>query len=119
MKKITKDNLDAIREENRDRAAEWIKVGLSTCGIAAGGEEVYNTLAAEVRKRNLPVEVRKTGCLGSCHCEPLVEVQTIDMPRVIYGRVNKDVALKIIEEHVVGKKLLQDQIYDLRLNCQG
>ena len=51
-----------------------IRVGLSTCGLAAGAGAVYVALEEEIRERNLPVDLVRTGCLGACHREPLVEV---------------------------------------------
>lgn len=51
-----------------------IRVGLSTCGLAAGAEAVYLALNEQIRERNLPVTLQRTGCLGACHREPLVEV---------------------------------------------
>ncbi len=115
--KITGQALDQMRSRGQINSGNWIKVGLSTCGVAAGGDEVYQVLSAEVARRGLAVAVKKTGCIGSCYCEPLVEVQVEGMPRVLYGRVDKAVALRIIEEHVVGNSLLQNHIYDLQVSC--
>jgi NADH:ubiquinone oxidoreductase subunit F (NADH-binding) len=47
---------------------------MSTCGLAAGARSVYTALAAQIRERDLPVNLLATGCLGACHREPLVEV---------------------------------------------
>lgn len=117
MEKITKDNLASIKENCAVEAAQWIKVGMSTCGIAAGAGEVFNVFKEELESKNISVEVKQTGCLGMCYCEPLVEVKIEGLPQVIYGRVDQDVARKIVEEHVTGKKLIQDHIYDLELTC--
>ena len=51
-----------------------IRVGLSTCGLAAGADAVYRALEAQIRQRSLPIDLQRTGCLGACHREPLVEV---------------------------------------------
>jgi len=93
---------------------DWIKVGMSTCGIAAKADEVYATLLEEVKKRNLQIEIKKCGCLGMCYCEPNIEVSISGMPSVIYGKVDKEIAVKIIDKHVCGKMLVNDNIYDLR-----
>ena len=34
------------------------------------------------------------------------------LPSVVYGRVNKDVAVKIIEKHVISKMLVNDCIFE-------
>ncbi|MFA5362611.1 MAG: (2Fe-2S) ferredoxin domain-containing protein [Candidatus Omnitrophota bacterium] len=113
MKKLTREDLDKKAQAQKERSQDWIKVGLSTCGIAAGAQEVFNVLAEEVKKRNIPVEVKKCGCLGMCYAEPLVEVHIEGLPAVIYGRVNKDAAIKILEKHVCGKMLVNDYIFDM------
>ena len=48
-----------------------------------------------------------------CFAEPLVEVSVEGAPTVVYGRVNKEIAVKIMEKHVVGKMLVNDYIFDL------
>jgi NADP-reducing hydrogenase subunit HndB len=54
------------------------------------------------------VLVRQTGCMGMCHSEPTVEIIAPGMPRVIYGKVDKSVAEKIVKKHIIGKELLDD-----------
>lgn len=112
MVRLTPESLDKISKEPCDKPANWIKVGMSSCGIAAGADEVFNFLSEEVRKRSLFVEVKKCGCQGNCYAEPLVEVSIEGLPSVTYGRVNRDIANKIIEKHVIGKMLVNDCIYN-------
>ena len=106
------ETLDKIKKNKQDKG-NWIKVGMSSCGIAAGAEEVYNTFIEEVTKRNISISIKKCGCMGMCYAEPLVEVNVEGTPEVIYGRVNKETAIKIIEKHVVNKMLINDFIFDL------
>jgi len=108
--KITPAKLDEMNKSSKNKTSEWIKVGMSTCGIAAGADIVLETLSAEKKKHNLGITVGMCGCAGSCFAEPLVEVKVEGMPTVIYGRVDKDTAIKIIEKHVIGGILLDDHI---------
>ncbi|MBN1688616.1 MAG: (2Fe-2S) ferredoxin domain-containing protein [Candidatus Omnitrophica bacterium] len=115
MKKLSVDDLSAMRKELKKKKGSWIRVGCSTCGIAAGAKEVFDTLKEEIQKRDLKsLEVKQCGCIGMCYAEPLVEVMIEGMPKVFYGKVDKDVALKIVEKHVCGKMLLNDRIYDAK-----
>jgi NADP-reducing hydrogenase subunit HndB len=50
--------------------------------------------------------------MGLCHSEPTVEVVVPGMPRVIYGNVDCDTARKIVSEHLVGKRLVSDHVFD-------
>ncbi len=114
MKKILKEDLERMVQPGESSARQYIKVGMSSCGIAAGAEEVFRTLVEESAKRNITIEIKKSGCLGMCHLEPLVEVSVQDVPRVIYGKVTKDSAVAILEKHVVGKSLVQDAIVEFQ-----
>ncbi|MDR0223413.1 MAG: NADH-quinone oxidoreductase subunit NuoF [Oscillospiraceae bacterium] len=46
-----------------------ITVGKGSCGIAAGADAVFDTL-----KGKAPCPVAVTGCIGTCHLEPIVSV---------------------------------------------
>jgi (2Fe-2S) ferredoxin len=117
MEKITKEGLANIKQaRNAKKKMNWMRVGYSTCGIAAGAETVFGVLREEIQKRNLDCEVKKCGCIGMCYAEPLVEVNVDGVPRVFYGKVDKDTAVKIVDKHVSGKMLLNDRIYDVKVN---
>lgn len=98
---------------NNKEVKNCIKVGMSTCGIAAGAQKVYDALKEEVKKRNIDVLVMRCGCVGLCSAEPLVEVYVEGMPTVLYGHVNVENAIKILDKHVCRKKLVNDLIFDL------
>ncbi len=74
-------------------------VGLGTCGIAAGAEETFRSLAAKLAGRP-GLEVGRTGCIGMCYQEPLVEVRNADGARYLYGRVTPDRVDRVLDEHV-------------------
>jgi len=116
MNRLKKEDLNRIKEEYGKRKKDWIKVGCSTCGIAAGAQEVFETLCREVKEHHLDIDVKKCGCAGMCYAEPLVEVNVEGMPRVFYGKVTSETADKIIEKHVRGKMLMDDHIYDLKVH---
>lgn len=52
-----------------DRAVKLFRVGVASCGIAAGAEAVMEMLKA--RAGSIPVV--GVGCLGHCYAEPMVE----------------------------------------------
>lgn len=111
---ITKEDLDQMKAAARKSApVNWIRVGYSTCGVAAGADVVYKVLADEAKARGLNVVVKKCGCSGLCSAEPLVEVNVEGVPHVFYGKVNAEVAHKIMDEHVCQKKLVENHIFEL------
>jgi (2Fe-2S) ferredoxin len=115
MSKITRESLDNISKQPKTEEKNWIKVGMSSCGIAAGADEVFKVLTEEAKKRNIRVSVKKCGCAGMCSVEPLVEVNVEGMPQVTYGRVNSEVAIQILEEHIHNHRLVNDHIYDIQV----
>ena len=50
-----------------------VKVGLASCGVAAGAKEVYNALEQYLENNPRPVTLKKTACIGMCFEEPIVQ----------------------------------------------
>ena len=122
MAKMTLEELrrlrDSTKTDMRRRETEGkemqIIVGMGTCGIASGAKETLDAFIKGLDENNLvdSVLVRQTGCMGLCHSEPTVQVVVPGMPSVIYGKVDSQVAKKIISVHIIGRKLLDNQILD-------
>jgi NADH-quinone oxidoreductase subunit F len=90
-------------ERDKKNGSWVVKVGLASCGIAAGGQKVYDTLNAQLNERGLKnVELRQTGCMGLCYSEVLVEVFPPQGRRVFYRNVTPEQVQRIVEEHIVG-----------------
>ena len=86
-----------------------IKVGLATCGIASGGEAVFEEIKKEIEENDLDVKLKETGCMGMCYEEVLVEV-TDDHDRYLYSRVTPGKAKRIIKEHIIEEKPVEEWI---------
>lgn len=121
MAKLTLDDLrtlrDAKKKEMNQRDAEnknaEVIIGMGTCGIAAGAKGVFDAILDELEKANIQnVTIRQTGCMGLCFSEPTVEVISEDMPHVVYGNVDDQTARRIVREHLEGKALVNDHIFD-------
>lgn len=69
-----------------------IAVGMGTCGIGNGAEELYRAFEKVFNKKNAKVRIVKTGCFGFCAEEPLVNVYIPGKPLIILHRVTlKDI----------------------------
>jgi len=75
-------------------------VGLSTCGIAAGAQETWRALESRLAGPAPAAALSRTGCIGMCYQEPLVEVRGEDGRRFLYGKVTPARAERIVAEHV-------------------
>jgi len=86
-----------------------IAVGMNSCGIAAGARETYEAIKAEIEKRGLDVKLKIVGCVGMCYREPLVDIIT-ENEIITYGHVNPKKIPRIIEEHVINGKPIEEWI---------
>lgn len=75
-----------------------IRIGTSTCGLAAGAEGVFSAVDTYIHRRQLPATVQRTGCLGACHREPLVEV-IVDGATTLYGPVTPERVVPLLDQH--------------------
>ncbi|HHX02390.1 MAG TPA: NADH-quinone oxidoreductase subunit NuoF [Firmicutes bacterium] len=87
-----------------------IKVGLASCGIAAGAQQVYEEFANQLsqQKAALDATLILTGCLGMCYCEPLVEVSLNEHERYLYGNVAPSDVELIINQHLLKGEPVKD-----------
>ncbi|NLN87319.1 MAG: NADH-quinone oxidoreductase subunit NuoF [Syntrophomonadaceae bacterium] len=82
-----------------------VRIGLSSCGIAAGGLLVKEALAFAFEEEGLGWELQQTGCIGMCHYEPLVDVIHQDGSINTYGNVTVDTAREIVVAEMSGAAL--------------
>ncbi len=67
-----------------------IHIGMGTCALAAGAQEVYEQLLKTLDEYNIQAEVIKTGCVGMCSEEVIVDIEKIDLPKISYGFITPD-----------------------------
>jgi NADH-quinone oxidoreductase subunit F len=87
-----------------------IRVGLATCGISAGGKAVIQKLREEIASRKLTATLKETGCMGMCYREVLVDVVADDGMRWLYGDMTPERVTRIVEEHLVGGRPVEEFI---------
>jgi len=75
-----------------------ITVGLGSCGIAAGAAKVYNKIKLYQQSGVYDIELNKTGCVGMCFREPIVEVLD-NNEKYIYGDVDESKIDEILFQH--------------------
>lgn len=86
-----------------------VRVGMATCGISAGADKVHDEFVRAVKDAGLKhVDVIPTGCVGRCDLEPMAEVTRGDESPVLYIRLTPEKVARIVEEHLVGGKPVED-----------
>lgn len=65
----------------------WISVGMGTCGIGNGADEVFSELSKALKAAAIDAEVRRVGCFGFCAAEPLVMAYRPGKPLLLFADV--------------------------------
>ena len=87
-------------------------MGLGSCGIAAGAENVFKAFKKEAAKRKLDIVITKTGCLGFCGEEPLINVLNPGSPLLVYNRFTEEDARAMIMQ------LARNETYEQKVFCK-
>ena len=89
-----------------------IMVGMATCGISAGADKVYAALAQRIAELGLDVVLAKTGCIGFCQREPLVDVVYPKKVRLTYQAMTPEAAVALVDA------LKEGRIYEDQTLCR-
>lgn len=106
-----RQRLSNLKEKGRPSPDDRyrIRVGMATCGLSAGAGAVYNAFVEALSDAGVTdAEVIGTGCVGRCDLEPMAEVTRGNEPPVLYIRLDPDKARRIVQEHVVGGKVVEE-----------
>jgi len=115
------EELKRVREETLEKkkmkAAPGnvqVIVAMGTCGIAAGARDTMKSILNYIETQNVSgVTVTQTGCMGMCEQEPIVQVLVGDQTKVVYGKVDAQVAEQIMKQHVQNGTPVKDYILPL------
>ena len=64
-----------------------IYVGAGTCGLGAGAQATMDAVRAYLDSHEIQADVVKTGCIGLCSVEPIVDIQLPGRTRVSFQQV--------------------------------
>jgi len=107
LKKIREEALKK-RDIKTPESRVQIVVGMGTPGIAAGARDTVKEFLNIIEEKHLTdVVVRQTGNFGLDSMEPVVKVKVGDEAEVTYGKVTPFVANQIMEEHILGGKVVE------------
>ena len=100
-----------FEETRRQAVSQWeamqnssklrILIGMGTCGIAAGAEDILEALDQELDKNGIQGDIIPVGCIGLCYAEPLIEVVKPGMPSVFYGNLTPELMPEIVRDYLV------------------
>jgi NADH-quinone oxidoreductase subunit F len=89
-----------------------VLVGLGSCGLAAGGLKVYQRFTELLAPSKDGVSLKRTGCIGMCYAEVLVEVRDDGGKATLYGNISPDKVGRIIEDHLKKGQVIEEWVAD-------
>ena len=102
-----------LERRRRKAGARWqaltasarpvIYIGMGSCGLAAGAEDVLTATRAFLEERQVDAEIVKVGCIGPCYLEPLLDVQMPGRPRISYSNMTAETAVKTLDALFAGQ----------------
>jgi NADH:ubiquinone oxidoreductase subunit F (NADH-binding)/Pyruvate/2-oxoacid:ferredoxin oxidoreductase delta subunit/(2Fe-2S) ferredoxin len=87
--KLQEADIDVISQLKKEKVTKLhLFVGFGSCGKVAGAEALYDSAKKYCLERSLDVGLVKTGCLGICSYEPLLDIQLPGKARISYKNVH-------------------------------
>jgi NADP-reducing hydrogenase subunit HndB len=116
MPKLKLEDLAKIKEKVKTSTAlreggykAKVTVHMGTCGIASGARKVMQALMDEIAKRDVQdVIVTTSGCAGLCSREPMATIELMGEAPVKYVDLDEEKTRKILVEHVLGGKIVEE-----------
>ena len=102
---------EAMQHSERPR----IMLGMGTCGIAAGADDIVPALKEGLERTGTAADIIEVGCIGLCYAEPLIEVAKPGRPSIFYGYLTPALASEIVSDYLAG----DDPRPDLALGTRG
>ncbi|MDR2771154.1 MAG: NADH-quinone oxidoreductase subunit NuoF [Clostridiales Family XIII bacterium] len=86
-----------------------VVVGQGSCGVATGAKKTSAEFEKLIAAAGLDVAVEKTGCVGNCYLEPVVDVYGADGALAArYVRVQPEKVGEIVERHLKGGEIAKE-----------
>jgi len=101
MRISTLNDLERIKEKGLKSIfpkKTKITVGMATCGWATGAGKVYQAISGKLKKTKQKAILARTGCLGFCQREPLVEIFVPGKSRVVYKEMTPEKAQQLVAD---------------------
>ena len=74
-----------------------ISVGMATCGLATGAQAVFDQFEKILEQTDLDAVLSKTGCLGFCQREPIVDLFIPGIPRLTYIEMTPEIVTDFMD----------------------
>lgn len=93
-----------------DNQKPIIFIGMGTCGLASGAQATFNTFQTELQKYKIDAEIIPVGCIGSCFCEPIVDIKLPGRARIVYKQITQEKVIEIIQRTLQKEEIISEWV---------
>ena len=83
-----------------------IHVGLGSCCMAKGSDQLYHALRENAEACGADVIVKRVGCVGMCHRTPMIEVAMPGKPGQFYSGLDAAEARSLVQRYFAPRGLI-------------
>ncbi|GHU48985.1 NADH-quinone oxidoreductase subunit F [Clostridia bacterium] len=87
-----------------------VVVGQGSCGVATGARKTSAEFERLISEAGLDIAVEKTGCIGNCYLEPIVDIYDGDKLLSRYVQIQPEKAADIVEKHLKGGQVVSELV---------
>lgn len=109
LEKLRKEARHEVSRRNQENIT--IFIGMGTCGIAAGANDVEEAVREALQELEIEAEIVGVGCIGMCHNEPLLDIQAPGRARVTYTNVKPGSVSRILKSQLIDGKISRRAAY--------
>jgi NADH:ubiquinone oxidoreductase subunit F (NADH-binding)/(2Fe-2S) ferredoxin len=109
-------DLDLTLQKGGYRAK--INFHMGTCGIAAGVKKLETLISNEIEEKGIKdIKIIRSGCAGLCCREPMVTIESHELPPVKYCDLNEKKIREIFDRHILNGEIVKP--YLLAIDEEG
>jgi NADH:ubiquinone oxidoreductase subunit F (NADH-binding)/NADH:ubiquinone oxidoreductase subunit E/Pyruvate/2-oxoacid:ferredoxin oxidoreductase delta subunit len=89
---------------NTEASQGEVRIGLGSCCIASGSQEVKTALEDALADSDINVEVKQVGCVGICNQVPILEIHKEGQTPAVYAKIKPEEVREVIKHHFKPEK---------------
>ncbi len=110
---LKKVNVELKAKVDADATSKIIiRIAMATCSIASGAQQIIDFFIEEMPSQPVEYLIKSTGCTGMCHSEPTVEITLPNALPVMFGEVDINKAVEIVNDYIKCGKQIEGVIHE-------
>jgi len=88
-----------VARKNDSEVSGEIRIGLGSCCVASGSEEVKQELERVLTESRINVTVKQVGCVGVCNQVPIMEIFKSGQEPAFYAKIKPEEVKEVVLSH--------------------